>query len=279
MQAIRYLGSHRAQIEYSSDSEWLTERFGALGTALRPVDSIKVRRGLSDELLRQVALLDEVKGFDIGGPQSGPITDSGIAALASLRHLEILAIGQPLDIEGDIDFYAPVFAARPPLRIVEVDNFRMSIAALVELTKIESLERVNVSVENLTRESFRNMRPLPNLQSFALGGDNDVDVHWLRGSPLLTELVLPQQLSDDDMRQIGELKQLNYLAVGSTVGIEHLTQLTSLHMIGLHPKAITPTSVELLRRLPRLSYVMLSSRLEDRDLLEDMKTYWRVEEP
>lgn len=283
MRAIRFLEGQDVYIEFAPGDEWLTERFGEVGTALRSVRWIRCEDEFSDRVLRRVALLDEVKEFELDGFANEPLTADGIASLASLTQLEKLSLRGPIEGVAGEDVFATFFAARPPLSEVHIHDAPLSADALVELFQIESLVTVNVRVERLTREDFQALHPLPQLKNLRLTFDGEIDVGRLRSSPRLSWLYLAGPLSDEDLRLISELSSLTMLNLAHCTvredltesGVAHITRLTHLKEIGLPAECITPDSIEMLARMPNLEEVYIAGDVE-RGLIIALHERWVV---
>lgn len=281
MAALQYLNDHDVHVEIQEGDEWLTDRFGEFGTARRSVRRIVCNGPLNDRVLHAISQLNEVREFETSDHISEPLTGSGVAAFQSLRNLEGLSIRGMVEVPGDEDLISGLLAARPPLKAFAVENTPVSAAAFRELGTFKDLLWVGA----VTREDFPGLQSLPNLQEFYLDFSGEIDLNWLQESPQLYLLVLKGPLFDDHLRQIADLKGLNYLSIAPSdfggditdAGIEHLTELNDLRSIRLPAELITPATVDLLRRLPRLGEVVLLGPVPiDRNLKQSMRNHWQV---
>lgn len=284
MLAIRYLDD-RGSIGFADDDKWRAEWFGEFGTALRSVEGVICNGELNDTALRQVAILDEMTLLSCNAwTDHQPLTEAGVTALRRLRHLEILIVYGELKTIGDQDPFVGLFAAKPPLVRVGVEDMQMSPAALAELTQIESIEELQLFVRRL--ESFGNLAPLPNLADLQLRYYGPFDASWLSRCPRLRTLHLYGPLSDDDLRQIADLRGLESLSLNghetymdvSDAGIAHLARLTSLTTIALPAELITPATLDVFRTMPALKVICPHGGLEDPELVEAISEHWELSE-
>ena len=228
------------------------------------------------------------------------VTDAGVAALATLPHLETLSLSG----EGVTDAGVRAAAAMPNLTELELRRCPVTDDGLAALAGTPTLARLWVSDTNVNGDGLAALADLPNLERLFLDlGSRDDRFHadrpGLGGVGALRSLKVlnlhGSGLVPDDLAALNGLSNLEFLQIGGVpiddvaawhlaglttleslsvddggsvtdVGLGFLTNLRNLEHLDLNG-AFTGEGVRELAALPRLERVFLSSPyLTDADL-------------
>jgi len=216
--------------------------------------SLESCASITDAGLAHVADLSNLASLDLSGCER--ITDVGLAHLASLERLRSLRISFADGLTaGGLEQVARLKSLRA-LRISACDGVTdEGLKLLASLTELESLELD--LLDNITDKGLRPLRRLQRLEILSLG-----DCERLTGAALETVVELPALTSLNLVglrrirpRQVAHLKRLKNLTdlalddSGITDdGLRQIGELARLEFLGLRGAEVTQTAVAALRR-------------------------------
>lgn len=189
MQAFEYFDAHDIEYDLTADNEWLAERLGRWGRGLRRVKSIRPIRIDDESAIPHITEFQETKAFHCYG--GIPLSKTSIESLSSLIHVEELTLGNANFTD---ELLARWFANRPPLRKVTLVRSAISGEGLRELSRIQTLAEMYLFGTSLTETNFRDLAPMPNLQTLAVdeGAIGEQGGRWISSMPGLRSLYFDQ---------------------------------------------------------------------------------------
>ena len=160
------------------------------------------------------------------------VSDDGIRALSTLKHLEELYLAGTTIGDGALEFIATM----PAIRKLRLSNDSISDDGLKNLSALHNLVELDVSEDSLLTDSgMQYLSGLTNLQKLNLWRVQigDTGVQYLKPLTNLKWLNLDNtRLSDAGLPALKGMQNLTFLHLGSTsvsdAGLIHLTGLTAL---------------------------------------------------
>lgn len=126
------------------------------------------------------------------------------------------------------------------LKVLSLENTKVTDAGLKQLNKLENLENLNLNGTDITDAGLAHLKKLTNLKSLALSGTKVTSVGLANLEDLnnLTELYLFDTDVTDD-------------------GLKHLESLTNLTILNLARTKITDAGLKQLQHMKKLQYLFL----------------------
>lgn len=209
---------------------------------------------ITDDALGHLGKLSSLRGLGLGGTK---ISDKGLSELVGLSKLESLNLEDTRIGDKGLEYVSKL----ANLRTLDLHKTRGSDAGFAHLAKLKSLENLEPpnGISNAGVAHLRGMR----LKSLDLGPTsvNSEGLAHLEGMPL-TKVLLPSNLTDDDLAEIAKFKDLEQLWIQNSpavtdAGIARLSGLKSLNYVLLYRLRITPSSYAILQEWPELRVLHL----------------------
>lgn len=210
------------------------EHLGHIGT-LESLNVISTK--FNDEWMPSLAGLTNLKSLRF--TNNGKLTDAGMAHLSGLKNLESFSYvgtrmtgrayagfegfdklvkvshrGSSIDDEGLKELCDHL----PKLESLSLAHAKFTDAGAVHLAKLTKLKGFEIGTSNATPAALANLQRLP-LESLQLGEgfDKPESLPMISGIPSMKRLTLTncQKISDDELRLLATMKQLESLELGS----------------------------------------------------------------
>ena len=212
--------------------------------------------GVTDAALRQVAKLSGLRELYV---VNSPMGNRGLAALASLKSLQVLDLRVTARVTlGGLAVLNPLTNLRALYAMggIEDDGKRLDIGQLTNLTDVI----LEVSTKLLRADDLACLESLTRLRSVQLGGNavNDEGLAYLRGLINLQRLRIGgPEVTDAGLAHLANLKQLEDLALTGNIteaGLRHLEGLKALGRLQIYSSQnLAPVAVKRLKQaLPDL---------------------------
>lgn len=219
-----------------------------------------------------------------------PLDNAGIDAVMKMRHIEHLHSGWTtadeahlaklanlqsltnLNIGGDhlTDAVVEKLAHLPHLKTLWLQNAPVSDTGLFALAAHADLEGVLLGNLNITSRgvmALAKMKSLSYLTIIPTRGDNQrIPLAGIEQFNALKWLVVQQGVTDDDMKSIGRITQLERLDIGGDItndGLAHISGLPNLWQLSLHGSKLTDDGLKHLTTLPKLSILSIGGDITD----------------
>ena len=187
------------------------------------------------------------------------ITGAGLAPLAHLPHLEVLAFDAK-------DESMAAIAALPHLRFLLCQDTSAGDDGFVALSRSRTIEHIwGRRCYNLRRRGFAALADMPALGYLSVSCRNvdDVGLSALPRFPALREL-MPMDVPDDGYRHVGRCEGLESLVLmycreTTDVATDHITGLPRLRKYFASDTRITDRTPELLSGMPSLEEITFDS--------------------
>jgi Leucine-rich repeat (LRR) protein len=139
---------------------------------------------------------------------------------------------------------------------------------IADLNKLAHLNDLSANFTGITGAGFAQLRRLPQLRMFTAAGTNTLSValQKMTGCQSVGSLQANQcNLTDKDMQVIGNMSNLEGLYVSENIhitddGVRSICQLRTLHMLDLSQTAVTPLCINMLKKLPKLRWLGISTQ-------------------
>ena len=183
--------------------------------------------GVTDAALRQVAKLSGLRELFI---LNSPMSNTGLAALASLKSLQVLDLRvNPRVTLGGLAVLKPLANLRALYAMggIDDDGARLDIGGLTNLTDLI----LEVSTKRLRADDLACFESLARLRSLQLGGTavNDEGLAHLRGVTNLYRLRIGgPEVTDAGLTHLANLKQLQDLTLTGNISEAGLQRLEGL---------------------------------------------------
>ena len=235
--------------------------------------------GACDDTLAELSKLPQLKRLTIS---CCPITDAGLKHLAQMKSLESLEIEQCPGLEKS-DFAGLVGVGT--LRSLELDS-PLSAAGLANISRLDSLEKLTLIVEDLRPEDIEPLSRLARLKELSLQSVQKDD-----HEAYLSQLTPESRLAEVDVgnaiaRAAGNLPTLQTLLIDWAIdheGLKSLVALKELQSVTLELAEVDDRALELVGSLPRLKRLGLlgKPKLSDQGLahLENATTLVELRVP
>ncbi len=251
--------------------------------SLSGVHSLSFYNGnLADEDLRTLSKLRSLTSLTIGRAQ---ITDEGFAQLESLANLEVLHVTQT----GVTDQAWQTIGKFKSLKTLNVSEKNISDAGFVTFKDLPDLENLSFGmIRAVSNENLPHLATLAKLKtlSFAwntrFGGNvaaelgklkqltrldlsttniSDEDMRHFRSMALLSDLTLPNSITDEGLAQLGPLPALTRLSSSgshiSEQGLAAISLFTQLEFLNISGDRITDHGMPQLAKLSKLKALYL----------------------
>lgn len=223
-------------------------RLGEFGVGLHEVSMI-LDYHATDETLFHVGVLNEVPQLSLIEEPARPITNRGLAALSQLNQLEIMGcLGPGFTDEA----MAPLIAANPRLTNVVLINTCVGRQTLMAVAACPDIWTLEITSRSLNDECFRDLPPLPELNSIIIRGLGDQGAAWLARSPELECIyVVESDITGEGLQSLTSLSKLRELHLLRCLDLTphdlvHLSEGCELSSLGLSSNLVTVDSVEFL---------------------------------
>lgn len=232
-------------------------RFALLSSDAEP-NQLRLRGAITDRGLARLVGLDGLFALDVDDA-SLPLTAAGLAPLAELPHLGMLAFDAK-------DESMPYIAALPVLKFLIAQDTSAGDDGFVALSASKSIEFIwGRRCHNLQRRGFQALANMPALRGLSVSCKNvdDEGVAALPHFPALREL-MPMDVPDEGYRHIGKCTELDrlilmYCRETGDVATSHIVNLPKLTRYFASYTKITDRTPELLSTIPSLEDVELQS--------------------
>ncbi len=214
--------------------------------------------GFTDANVSAIADLADVTELHLGGN----MTDTGLAQLSGLRHLEIL------DITGTFTGSALVRLDLRCLRELRLESRSLTDAAVRPLTECPQLERLTLQWGTFTDAGLVHLKALHRLQYLKLQGDSftgsaltQLDLHDLRELALAGAHEHGALLDDSLFTALPVGKRLVSLRVSYGVvtagGVQRLASVSSLRSVALQGMHMNDQTLTALAECPQIEDLSL----------------------
>ena len=235
---------------------------------------------ITDKGLKQLASLGNLQELTLYGTK---VTDPAIGELAPLKSL------RSLNLEGThvTDASMKRLGQHPSLQELNLTSAHITDAGLKELSTLQTLRNVRVGGASITDEGLKHLARLNSLESLTLWKTSVTDEgmkHVARMKHLTSLFLGRAQISNAgikeiakcknlqslsaselpltfDVKELGQLKNLNYLDLEGTQtsdpALKHIGQLRNLTWLNLGRTAITDKGLERLSELKNLEFLDL----------------------
>lgn len=219
-----------------------------------------------------------------------PLDNAGINAVMKMRHIEHLYSGWTTADEAHLaklaniqsltnlnlggkhltDAVVEKLAHLPHLKTLWLQNAPVSDTGLFALAAHTDLEGVLLGNLNITSRgvmALSTMKSLSYLTIIPSRGDNHrISLAGIEQFSALKWLVVHQGVTDDDMKSIGKIRQLERLDIGGDItndGLAHISGLPNLWQLSLHGSKLTDDGLKHLTTLPKLSLLSIGGDITD----------------
>lgn len=280
---------NRLVVKLSIDGRQSTAALHELKNFDRPYELVvEYSSSVTDEALSALAHDTNLRALTFSNLNYA--TDQGAAHLATLWNVESLKIESAGQFTpASIQFISQMKS----LRRLTIEDLPLSANQFSQLAKLQQLESLRVSSDDLTAKSIKHLEQIPRLTELDIRGVWDSETvaavakvmslreHTLDYSgsanalaalaelPNLEKLELSGDIDDRGLQQIGKLTKLKTLALsdpdGATdEGLKYLTTLKALESLKLEGELLDQDGLKHLATLPRLKRLDVSStRLGD----------------
>jgi hypothetical protein len=258
--ALRYLDEREIEYELSPRNEWIADRLGDRGRAFHDMKRIYAL-GVTEEDLIRIAQFTEASHVHcaLNWPPE-PVDERSIVALKGLTQLDYLSL---VGERFTDDALAEVLSARPPLSVVTLTATRAGHNTLRAIEKSDTLTTMMLNGGFPQDADFAGVLPPPHLKNLYLWGRQrgDQAAIWASNAQELQSIqLLHCQITDEGLSDIAQLKNLESVDIRqcphvTTAGIAHLTALPRLRSLQLDGELLTPETLPILQRMPKLESV------------------------
>jgi hypothetical protein len=273
LRALAYFDQHKpaAGYEFSPEREDWPEKYGEWTNALRNVLRLH-DNAATDETLSHLAAFSEVTSIGLKGSNSRRF--QGTEFSASLPRLETLfLIGQCFTD----DLIADMLECRPPLTTLRLWDTGAGERTLQAASRLPTLELIDLGTRYQQDVVFRDLMPMPHLQSLNAIGAGDHCAEWLAECPNVTHVYMSDSsLTDAGLRRLTESRKLTNLYLNGTLvtnsGLQHLANLVRLESLQLNEcPELLPEGVVGLPQLPHLLELRISADILTRESVEYLR--------
>jgi len=221
---------------------------------------------ITDRGLDHLSQLDNLKYLWVGGGSKSTITDAGLEHIAKLCMLEELLIGG----RGITDEGMSYIAELTRLKKLNIGTAPvLTNSGLAKLTKMKSLESLDLNFTKVTISGLAQLNAMPNLTKLdvkPLIRDNSVlDIGKLTKLEELRLRFQPRSdnsFSDEDLACLAGLKHLKSLSIGprnfTDKGMAYLAGLTNMERLGIGGPNLTDQGLKCLANMKKLWSLSLS---------------------
>jgi WD40 repeat protein/serine/threonine protein kinase/Leucine-rich repeat (LRR) protein len=209
--------------------------------------------------LKELASLANLTLLSMDG--SSKVTDQGLKALAPLKKLTILELGETKVTDAGLK----ELASLTNLTRLSLKNTKVMGAGLKELAPLKSFQALNLQGAQVTDASLKELASLTNLTDLHLGFTKVTDVGLKELAPLknLEVLVLNEtQVTDGGLKALASLVNLHTLYLEDTnvtdAGLKELAPLTNLNALWLVRTKVTDVGLTELASLKHLGSLHLA---------------------
>jgi hypothetical protein len=291
---LRHLGGLKHLRSLDMARTRLASEHLALLSSLEQLEVLRLSgAGVDDSGLKAIGRLKHLRKLDLGGAR---VTDEGMAALSDLAQLEDLALTSARITGEGLKHLRGLKRLR---RLDLSQNSRLSDLALGELARIPRLTSLSLRGTNVKGLGLSELAELDELVSLDLTRTklSAAGLKELGELTQLRSLFLTLEASDASLRDLGQLKDLRFLAINgaqatddalqglvpfkeletldlggaplSGAGLAHLTPLKNLKRLKLGHSGLTNAGMKGLGRLRQLQSVMLNgTQISDEGLKE-----------
>jgi hypothetical protein len=222
---------------------------------------------MKDDDLRVLAAFPDLGWFDAG---STSISDAGLVHLVGLRNLRYLVL-----YETDItDAGLKTLGGMPQLRSLQIAATKITDRGLAELARLPNLETLWLVKTAVTDAGVANIQHLPKLEQLALGKTQVTDacIPLLKNLPRLRKLYVGEAITDQGLKELGELHNLTDLGIMNTkitdAGLKHLAGLTNLKKLVLTTEHVSLAGLRSLQAaLVKTEFaIVLETKISDADI-------------
>lgn len=206
----------------------------------------------SDADLAEIEQLPNLSTFTLKGR---PITDEGLSHVKSLPRLTALDLSGTLVTDRCLDYLAD----QKELDVLVLTGTKITNEGMKSLGKLTSLSSLWLDGTSVTDEGLVHLKNL-NLERLEAPQITDRGMPHIAHMTKLTRLELPN-VSDDGLKDLKDLKNLDILVLGSNVtdeGLKHLLPLRGiLNILSLDRTKITNDGLLQFKDFSRLEYLLL----------------------
>ena len=237
-----------------------------------------VGSGITDEDLKRLAGLNNVRLLDLSGNPVGDagleqiakleklewlllyetkITSAGLAHLSKLPRLRTLALGGCKVTDEGLEHLESL----PALEALDLQHTQVTDAGMKRLAGCKRLKALWLDETQITEAGLALLAVLPSLEDLGYTAKK----RSLRGLAKLKGLVelqpAPESVVDDDLSLLADMPKLRKLTLSGTgvtdAGLEHLARLPQLELLALDQTAITDAGMTHVAKLTQLKHLHL----------------------
>jgi hypothetical protein len=270
-------------------SNILTDSSMQVISKIRTLENLALTVGLTDDGLKHITDLQNLRHLDIGSSSSSPLTDESLRCIGQLENLEVLCIGSPVFSDEGIKYIAKLKKLRR-LSISKAEKLSKNglgeLTALTSLTSFSLQDALKISVSDL--KVLNRLKNLKTLDIFGIYQHNTafMDISGLTKLKTLNiglyytlknnARVYDSSFRGKDFVCLTGLKYLKNLSInGSGINdsclkyISQIKNLASLEIDCSKQSAITDAGIKYLSNLKKLWYI----RIENANVTEKSLDY------
>ena len=223
---------------------------------------------ITDKGLAHISELSNLKHLSVGASTASPITNAGLMHLKGLKLLEELHIaGQGITDEGMAHIAELTNLKDLLLMTGPLNQGRLTGAGLSALTRLKSLEKLDLAQTDMTLADLSQLSRLPNLTNLDVTqirhGNNALNISGItKLKHLSINLKRPDIFSDEDLTCLAKIKGIEWLQIYphkfSDLGIGYLRSLTEMERLGIGGPDFTDEGLVYLANMQKLDHLTIN---------------------